>query len=241
MFLIALSAFVPRAPSAARPARRDGQPLLDPLLTRTPGYPSGLAIGLVYYIGFTGVALVLALFFQDGLGYTPLRSGLAITPFALGVAASAVVAGRLVARVGRWLTVTGTATIAVGMVATALAVRHTGGDRAAWAAAGPLLLAGLGGGLVTSPNVTLTLQAVPVRMAGAAGGALQTAQRIGSALGTALLASLFYRVLIGSGHAYPTAVSDALLCACGLMLLALLLAIAELRHRRRRDRPRSRR
>ena len=68
-----------------------------------------------------------------------------------------MVAGRLVVRVGRWLTVTGTATMAVGIAATALALRQVGGDRAAWAAAGPLLLAGLGGGLVTSPNVTLTL------------------------------------------------------------------------------------
>jgi hypothetical protein len=89
--------------------------------------------------------------------------------------------------------------------------------------------------MVTSPNVTLTLQSVPVRMAGAAGGALQTAQRIGAAIGTALLASIFYRILTTSGHAYPKAVSDALLCACGLMLLAT----AELRHRRsrRRERP----
>jgi hypothetical protein len=54
----------------------------------------------------------------------------------------------------------------------------------------------------------------------AAGGALQNAQRIGAAIGTALLASFFYRVLTGSGHAYSKAVSDALLCACGLMLLA---------------------
>jgi hypothetical protein len=93
--------------------------------------------------------------------------------------------------------------------------------------------------MVTSPNVTLTLAAVPVRMAGAAGGALQTAQRIGAAIGTALLASLFYRVLTGSGHAYPVAVSDALLGASALMLLALLLAIAELwqRHRHHRDQP----
>jgi hypothetical protein len=68
--------------------------------------------------------------------------------------------------------------------------------------------------------------------AGAAGGALQTAQRIGSAIGTALLASVFYRVLQGSGRAYQVAVSDALLCACGLMLVALLVAIAELWHRR---------
>jgi hypothetical protein len=114
-----------------------------------------------------------------------------------------------------------------------------GGDRAAWAVVGPLLLAGLGGGLVTSPNVTLTLEAVPVRMAGAAGGALQTAQRIGAAVGTALLASVFYRILTGSGYAYPKAVSDALWCACGLMVVALLLAIGELWQRRHhhQDRP----
>jgi hypothetical protein len=86
--------------------------------------------------------------------------------------------------------------------------------------------------MVTSPNVTLTLQSVPVRMAGAAGGALQTAQRIGAAIGTALLVSVFYRVLTAGGHAYPRAVSDALLCACGLMLGALVLAVAELWHRR---------
>ena len=64
------------------------------------GYAPGLAIGSLYFLGFTGIWLVLALFFQDGLGYSPLRSGLAVTPFALGVAASAVVAGRLVGRVG---------------------------------------------------------------------------------------------------------------------------------------------
>ena len=135
----------------ARTARRGRQPLLDPQLVGTSGYAPGLAIGLVYFVGFTGIWLVLALFLQDGLGYSPLRSGLAVTPFALGVAASAVVAGRLVSRVGRWLTVAGLTTTVVGLAATALVLRHIGGDRAAWAAVGPLLLAGLGGGLVTSP------------------------------------------------------------------------------------------
>jgi EmrB/QacA subfamily drug resistance transporter len=215
-----------------RTAHRGRQPLLDPRLAHISGYAPGLAIGVVYFVGFTGIWLVVALFFQDGLGYSPLRSGLAVTPFALGVAVSAVVAGRLVARVGRWLTVSGLTATVAGLAATALVLRHAQGDQAAWAAAGPLLLAGLGGGMVTSPNVTLTLQSVPVRMAGAAGGALQTAQRIGAAIGTALLVSVFYRVLAASGHTFPTAVSDALLCACGLMLLALLLAVAELWHRR---------
>ncbi len=215
-----------------RTVHRGRQPLLDPRLARTPGYGAGLGIGLVYFIGFTGIWLVFALFFQAGLGYSPLRSGLAVTPFALGVALSAVIAGRLVARVGRWLTVFGLAATVVGLVATALVLRHVGGDAAARAIVGPLLLAGLGGGMVTSPNITLTLESVPVRMAGAAGAALQTAQRIGSAIGTAALAGVFYMVLAATSGDYSAAVSDALLCASGVMLLALLLAVAELARRR---------
>jgi MFS family permease len=137
-----------------------------------------------------------------------------------------------VARVGRWLTVSGLTATAVGLVATALVLRHSGGDSAAWATAGPLLVAGLGGGMVTSPNLTLTLESVPVSMAGAAGGALQTAQRIGAAIGTAVLATVYYHVLTHTGRDYRVAASDTLLCAAGLMLLALLTAIAELARRR---------
>ncbi|WP_328523041.1 MFS transporter [Kribbella sp. NBC_00359] len=211
-----------------RTVRRGREPVLDPRLAHTPGFAAGSIIGLVYFIGFTGIWLVLALFYQDGFGYSPLRSGLAVTPFAIGVAVSAAIAGRLVSRFGRVLTVAGlTATIA-GLVTTALLLRHVGGDTAQWATAGPLLIAGLGGGMVTSPNITLSLQNVPVRMAGAAGGALQTAQRIGSAIGTAVLATIFYRVLMSSGHDYPAAVSAALLSATGLMVVALLIAIVDL-------------
>ncbi|MCW2569642.1 MAG: major facilitator superfamily 1 [Mycobacterium sp.] len=236
VFVVAVLLLAAFARWESRSVRRGRQPLLDPRLARTPGYAAGSAIALVYYVGFTGIGLVFALFFQDGLGYSPLRSGLAVTPFALGVAASAAIAGRLVSRVGRWLTVSGLVTTAVGLVATAVVLRHVGGDAAAWAAAVPLLVAGVGGGMVTSPNITLTLESVPVEMAGAAGGALQTAQRIGAAIGTAVLAAIFYQVLIRTGRDYPAAVYDALLCASGVMLLALLMAVAELVRRHQGDR-----
>jgi len=217
-----------------RTARRGREPLLDPRLAHTPGYAAGSLIGMVYFIGFTGIWLVLALSFQNGLGYSPLRSGLAVTPFALGVAASAAIAGRLVSRLGRVLTVTGLTATAVGLAVTGLLLHHVGGDGAVWVAAGPLLLAGLGGGMVTSPNITLSLQHVPVRMAGAAGGALQTAQRIGGAVGTAVLATIFYRLLADSHHDYATTVSITLLCASALMLVALGIATTDLVIHRRR-------
>jgi EmrB/QacA subfamily drug resistance transporter len=214
--------------------RRGREPVLDPRLARAPGYAAGSGIGLVYFVGFTGIWLVLALFFQDGLGYSPLRSGLAATPFALGIAASAALAGRLVPRYGRTLTAVGLATTAAGLITTALLLRHISGDAAAWAIAGPMLVGGLGAGMVTAPNITLALRYVPVRMAGAAGGALQTAQRIGGAIGTAALATIYYHVLSSTAGHYAVAVSDALLIAAGLMLLAMLIAIADLMQNRRR-------
>jgi EmrB/QacA subfamily drug resistance transporter len=208
-------------------SRRGRPPMLDPALARIPGYLSGTTISLVYFTGFTGIWLVLTLFFQDGLGYTPLRSGLAVTPYALGATVSAVLAGRAVARVGRWLTVAGLVSITVGLVATALVLRDVGGDAAAWAVAGPLLVAGIGGGMVVSPNTTLTLESVPAGMAGAAGGALQTAQRIGGAVGSGLLATVYNHVLV-AGRDHAAAVSTALLCAAGIMLVALAVADLEL-------------
>ncbi|MFC9768697.1 MFS transporter [Rhodococcus jostii] len=216
-----------------RTVARGRQPLLDPRLLRTSGYASGTAIALVYFVGFTGIWLVLALYFQEGLGYSPLRSGLTVTPFAIGVAVSAVIAGRLVSRFGRWVTLCGLTATVLGLIATALVLRDATGDPPVWAIVGPLLVAGLGGGMVTSPNMTLTLQHVPVRMAGAAGGAVQTAQRIGAAIGTAALTATFYHALILGGHDYASAVSDALLTASGCMLLALLMAFVDATRGRR--------
>jgi hypothetical protein len=89
--------------------------------------------------------------------------------------------------------------------------------------------------MVTSPNMTLTLEFVPVAMAGAAGGAVQTAQRIGAAIGTASLVTIYYHVLSHSSGA-AVAASDAVLSATGFMLLALLVAGVELARRLRRNR-----
>ncbi len=217
---------------------RHGQaPLLDTeLLSTTPGYPTGATVGLVYFVGFSGIWLVFALYFQSGLGYSPLQSGLAVTPFALGAAVSAAVAGRLVDRYGRWLTVVGLAGVVIGLAATAVVLYTAPAAWAGWVAALPLLVAGIGGGAVISPNVTLTLEAVPPRMGGAAAGALQTGQRIGAAIGTAALGAVFYGVVSHSGH-YRSAIAIALFMATGFVGLALLVAVRELRVQRCRAAP----
>ena len=163
---------------------RGTQPLLDPrLFTTVRGYAVGAGVGTLYFIGFSGVWLVFALFYQHGLGFSPLESGLVVTPFALGSAVGAAVSGRLVDRLGRLLTVGGLTGVILGLGGTALLLRFAPLDIAPWIAAPVLFLGGVGGGCVISPNITMTLRDVPVHMAGAAGGALQTGQRLGAAGG----------------------------------------------------------
>jgi EmrB/QacA subfamily drug resistance transporter len=205
-------------------------PLLDlRLFTETSGFASGITLASIYFCGFSGIWLVMSLFFQDGLHYSPLQSGLSVTPFALGSAATAAVAGRLVGQWGRRLTVTGLSLIVVGLGVAALLIPRVSPADTGFALIAPLLVAGIGGGAVISPNTTLTLACVPTRMAGAAGGALQTGQRIGTAVGTAVLAGAF-RVTVGrtSGD-FPAAASVAIACSIVFILAALAVAVVELR------------
>lgn len=98
-------------------------PVFDPrLMTGVRGYAPGVALATVYFIGFSGIWLTFALFFQTGLGWTPLQSGLAVTPFAVGSAAAAVIAGRLVERFGRALPVCGLTGVVLGLAGTAIVV-----------------------------------------------------------------------------------------------------------------------
>ncbi|MEV5467140.1 MFS transporter [Streptomyces griseoincarnatus] len=214
---------------------RGTTPLLDPrLFTTVRGYAIGAGVGTLYFIGFSGVWLVFALFYQNGLDYSPLESGLAVTPFAIGSAGAAVVSGRLVDRFGRLLTVWGLTGVIVGLGTAALLLRFAPLDHAPWFAAPALFVGGIGGGFVVSPNITLTLRDVPVRMAGAAGGALQTGQRLGAAVGTAALPGLFYMVLSHSDD-FQVALFVALGVALATMSTSLALAAYDwLRDRRGR-------
>jgi EmrB/QacA subfamily drug resistance transporter len=210
-------------------------PLIDvELFASTPGYASGAALGAIYFCGFSGLWLVFALFFQQGLGYSPLESGLSVTPFAIGSAVSAGVAGRFVARWGRRLTVTGLGLVAVAFTAVVLLAWLAPVRPLGLLIALPLLIGGVGGGMVVSPNTTLTLECVPTRVAGVAGGTLQTGQRIGIAIGTAVLAGVFRAVVASSGGDFSGALAVAVVCAIAFILAALVLAVSELRARRAR-------
>ncbi|MEQ3552471.1 MFS transporter [Pseudonocardia nematodicida] len=221
-----------------RAKRAHGHPLIDFSLLRTRSYAVGVTLGMTYFAGFTSIFFVLTLYLQNGLGYTPLQTGLTLTPFALGSAVTSALGGRLVSRFGQRMIVTGLAVVLAGLVATDVVLAVTAGSPwAGVAVAGPLLVAGAGGGLVVAPNQTMALSEIPHTSGGTAGGVLQTGQRIGTALGLSAVGAVFFGQLTATGD-WATAISHGLWVTVGLVAVALALGVSDLVAARRRARRR---
>jgi EmrB/QacA subfamily drug resistance transporter len=220
-----------------RYAARGHEPLVDVSLFSLPGYAPGATLALAYFAGFTGIFFVLTLFFQTGLGYSALLAGLAVTPFAAGSAVTAALGGRYVTRTGRPMVVLGLLLVVVGLVLTDLVLALHGDEHAAgWWTAAPLLLAGVGSGLVISPNQTLTLANVPVQRAGSAGGVIQTGQRLGTAAGIALVGSVYFGTLSASHGDDAQAAGHGLRVAVALTAVALAVGVVDVLRTRAADR-----
>lgn len=213
---------------------RGRETLVELSLLKVRSYVFGLVLGTFYFAGFTAIFLVITLYLQVGLGYSALQAGATQTPFAVGSAVAAFLGGRLVGRYGRVLVVGGLVLVAVGLLAVDLLVpllETSVGLKLAPA----FLVAGFGGGLVVSPNVTLTLAEVDPAQAGSGGGMLQTAQRVGSAIGVAVvLAQFFERVAASRGQDYAGALAVSLRTTLAFVGVALVFAVADLVRRRSR-------
>jgi MFS family permease len=200
--------------------------MVDLGLFHLRSYALGATIALLYFAGFTAIFFIYTLYLQNGLHYSALLAGVAITPFAVGSGVAALVGGRLVDRFGRRLVAVGLAAVAVGLLAVLIAVYYVPGHDAAVAAALPLLVAGVGSGLVIAPNQTITLSEVPPAGGGSAAGVLQTGQRIGTAAGIAMVGSVFFASLDASD--WPTAFRRGLVVVIVLVLCALTAAAIDL-------------
>jgi EmrB/QacA subfamily drug resistance transporter len=208
--------------------RRDGAPLLSPKLLAIRGYSAGTGIGLTFYAGFTGIFLTFSLYFQQGLKLTPLHGAMETIVFVITSTVFAIVSGRVVNRFGQRMVVVGCLAASVGLLITALMLRHATQGDVFGEIFGPLVLAGFGSGLVITPNQTLTMHSVPRTEGGMAAGGFQTGQRLGTAMGTALAGSLYFGELARSHGNFHEAAQLSLFGSAGMIGLTFLIALTEL-------------
>jgi EmrB/QacA subfamily drug resistance transporter len=206
---------------------RTREPLVSLDLFRIRSYALGAPVGLLFFAGFVALFFIQTQYLQLGLGYPAWKSGLAVTPFAIGSALASGLGSRQALHRGPKLVAFGLAVVLVGMTGVWLAVgAHPGHDVGLWIAL-PLLIAGVGSGLVISPNLTLTLSRVPVQRAGSAGGVLQTGQRVGSAAGIAIVGSVFYSQLASSHGDFASAFRHGVVGLSAFVAAALALVLAD--------------
>ena len=210
-----------------RLTRMQKDPLVDLRLFRVPSYAAGVLFALAYFPAMAGLPLVLAIYYQDGLGYTALQSGLGVTAYALGSAIGAPLAGRFVTRIGRPLLLVGLASFAVGAITLAVLAGY-----GAAALAPGLFLMGAGSGAIITPNQALSLMQVDPVAGSTAGGVLQTAQRIGIAIGQAVIGASFFAALDQGGYAH--ALRAGVVAALAFLSIATVICVADLVQTRRR-------
>jgi EmrB/QacA subfamily drug resistance transporter len=207
--------------------RRGKEPLVDFDLFRRRSYSFGSAVATVYFAAFTPLFFIFTLYLQSGQRYSALLAGLAITPFAIGSGLTAGLGGRVVHRFGRPMVVVGLLLVSVGFVGLLVAVHLAPSHHTGWATLGPLLIAGLGSGLVIAPNQTLTLSEVPVARSGTAGGLLQTGQRIGAAIGIAAVGSMFFSTLASSRGDFAQGFEDGITLTLIFIGATLVIALLD--------------
>lgn len=174
----------------------DDNPMVPPHLFSHPAFTGGTILALVYFAAFTSIFFTISLLWQAGLRHTALESGIVAVPFALGSILGASQSNRLSKRLGRTVLVVGTAMVAVGLVSTWVVLRFVdAADLVHWDLLVPLLVAGIGSGLFIAPNAQFIVATVNRSEAGAASGVISVMQRVGSAIGIAVIGSVLFGTL----------------------------------------------
>jgi len=168
--------------------RRAAEPILPPSLFRNRVFAVCSAMSFVLGAGMFGAIVFLPLFLQVVNGVSATRSGLLLVPLMVGVIATAITSGRMVARTGRYrvFPIVGTAVMLAGFVLLA-----TMGPGTSLAVASLwMLIVGAGIGLVMQVLVVAAQNAVDYRDLGVATSSVAFFRSLGGALGVALFGAI---------------------------------------------------
>jgi EmrB/QacA subfamily drug resistance transporter len=213
--------------------RHRSRALIEPSLLRNRTFTSGLVVAVCFFAAMVGLNLVLSLFCQLGQGFSPLRTGLTLAPFAFGIALTAGASYPLAQKLGRVSMQIGFTVMAAGLALLALMVHNGGADVSSWTLVPGELLAGMGMGIALPPLFDFILAGVAGHEVGSASGVLNAVQQLGSALGIAILATIFF-AYVDHGNSSVTAMTNTTLLSIVPLALATI-AVFRLPHKAREE------
>lgn len=176
---------------------RSAAPMLPLAFLRDPRIGVAAATLATLSLALYGALLVVSLYLQEVLGYSPWQAGVRTLPLPLALAAGAVA---VVPQISRWgaraTVVSGLALVVAAFVVLAGATPESGYPRVAVFQ----IIAGFGAGMAATAGTGSVMGAVPAQRA-ALGSAINDATRqVGSAVGVALQGSILASVSASSLH-----------------------------------------
>jgi len=167
---------------------RTAYPLLDPRLFRHRGFATGSASLLVLFIALFGIFLVILQYLQLLLGDSALKAAVALLPMTFVMIPISTIAAPLSMRFGQKLVGgAGLAISAVGLLA--FSTLDAGSGYPVLLVAQLILAVGVG--LAMTPATNAIVTSLPAAQQGVASAVNDTTREIGTALGIAIMGSMF--------------------------------------------------
>jgi EmrB/QacA subfamily drug resistance transporter len=168
---------------------RTRQPITPLRMFRNRNRAGSYAIMFALAAALFGMFFFLTLFVQDVLGYSPLRAGLAFLPVTAAIIVTSQIASVSLPRVGpQRLMAVGSVLAAAGLF-WLTQVSVTSGY--VEGILGPMLVFGLGLGLLFVPLTIVAVSGVDRHESGAASSLLNVMQQVGGSLGLSILVTVF--------------------------------------------------
>src|SRR5215831_844274 len=209
-----------------RRKRSGGTPLIEPGIFANRGYASGIAFSLAFISSMGGIVLIFNILLQAGLGYTPWHSAITTAPWAAGAFIGSAAGGITMGRLGRRVLHAGLVVEAAGLLALTGTLRAAGAGVSTADLFGPMILGGIGMGMVFVPLFDIAMAGIRPHEMGSASGVLQTVNSLSMSTGVAGLGAIFFSVLnLRAGHAatFVSAAQWTTLVTVGLLASAFVI------------------
>jgi len=207
--------------------RRAAEPMLPLRLFGIRTFSAANATGFLMSGAIFSAAFLTAQYFQLGLGYSPLGTGLRLLPWTATPMVVAPLAGALADRIGaRPLLITGLGLQAVGLAWVASLASAAAGSAGYGRFVIPLVIAGIGVSMAIPTVPSATLGAVPPGDVGRASGVSNTMQRFGGAFGIAVVTAVFAaHGHFGSVASFTSGYRPAMVVSAVISLLGAIAAV----------------
>jgi len=201
--------------------------LVELSVFRHAAYRAGLVFSIVFIGSLGGIVMIFNVFLQNGLGFTAWHSAVTTAPWAAGAFVGSMVGGIAMTKLGRRVLHAGLVVEAAGLLAIYAVLRGAGGGVSTVDLLAPMVVGGIGMGMVFVPLFDIVMAGVRPQEMGSASGVLNTVNSLGMSLGIAGIGAIFFALASGPGRHVATYLSAAQWTALATVgLLACSFAVA---------------